>query len=51
MIFEADNVLDPDVIRAMFRIRKEIDDLVTPRGATWQEMCLRVPGKILSRLI
>ena len=31
MIFEADNVLDPKVIRAMYSVRKRVSEAVTGR--------------------
>jgi hypothetical protein len=44
VIFEADNVLKPEVIQTIFRIRQSMQDLVTPSGATWSDLCLRVPS-------
>ena len=43
MIFEADNVLDPKVIRAMYSVRKRVSEAVTESGDTWEDMCQRVP--------
>ena len=43
MIFEADNVLDPKVIRAMYSVRKRVSEAVTDSGDTWEDMCQRVP--------
>ena len=43
MIFEADNVLDPRVIRAMYSVRKRVSEAVTESGDTWEDMCQRVP--------
>ena len=39
MIFEADNVLEPKVIRAMYSVRKRIAEAVTESGDTWEDMC------------
>ena len=40
MIFEADNVLEPRVIRAMYSARKRIAEAVTESGGdTWEDMC------------
>ena len=39
MIFEADNVLDPKVIRAMYSVRKRVSEAVTDSGDTWEDMC------------
>jgi Niemann-Pick C1 protein len=43
MIFVADNILDPDVIRAMYTVRKGIDNIVTEDGDTWKDMCMSAP--------
>ena len=39
MIFEADNVLEPEVIRAMYSVRKRVAEAVTESGDTWEDMC------------
>jgi len=43
MIFVSDNILVPEVIQAMYKVRKSIEDLVTSSGDTWSEMCMKVP--------
>ena len=45
MIFEADNILKPEYIKTIYRIRKSMEELVTPMGATWDEMCFKVPSE------
>lgn len=44
MIFEAKNVLDPEVIRTMFRVRKSITQIESSSGLTWSTICMQVPG-------
>ena len=44
MIFQAKNILEPKVIQAMYQVRKSIEEMVTPSGASWQEMCIKIPG-------
>ena len=34
------NVLDPDVIRAMYRIHRNVESIVTP---SWTDMCMKAP--------
>ena len=43
MIFVADDILVPEVIQAMYKVRKSVEDLVTSSGDTWSEMCMKVP--------
>ena len=38
MIFVADNVLVPEVIQAMYRARKSVEDLETSTGDKWDEL-------------
>lgn len=42
VMFEAENVLEPSVLREMARIRRAIMDLAVG-GISWQDVCLRVP--------
>ncbi len=35
--------LDPDVIRSMYRVHKEIDSLVTEKGKSWSDLCMKAP--------
>ena len=44
MIFQAKNILEPEVIQAMYQVRKSIEKMVTPSGASWPEMCIKIPG-------
>ena len=44
MIFQAKNILEPKVIQAMYQVRKSIEEMVTPSGASWLEMCIKIPG-------
>ena len=46
MIFEADNVLEPEVIRAMYSARKRIAEAVTESGDTWEDMCQAGPDSM-----
>ena len=53
MIFVAPNILVPEVIQAMYRTRKAVEQVVISTGETWSEMCIKVPivkapGKILN---
>lgn len=43
MVFVADNVLRPDVIRAIYRRKKAVDAIVTKFGDSWSDLCLRLP--------
>ena len=43
MIFVADNILVPEVIQAIYRVRKSVETLVTSTGDSWQDMCMKVP--------
>ena len=44
MIFVSeDNVLHPDVIRAMYNVHKRIEAIVTEDGLTWSDMCMEAP--------
>ena len=38
MIFVADNVLDPDVIRTMYGVSKGIRNITTAQGSTWSDL-------------
>ena len=42
VMFEADNVLEPAVLREMARVRRAIMELAVG-GIRWQDVCLRVP--------
>ena len=44
MIFQAKNILEPKVIQAMYQVRQSIEEMVTPSGASWLEMCIKIPG-------
>ncbi len=44
MLFEAKNILEPEVIRTMFRVRKRITQIESKSGGTWSSMCMQVPG-------
>ena len=53
MIFVAPNILVPEVIQAMYRTRKAVEQVVISTGETWLEMCIKVPivkapGKLLN---
>ena len=38
------NVLDPEVIRAMYRIHRDVESIVTPSsGKQWSDMCMKAP--------
>ena len=43
MIFKAPNVLEPDVIRAMYRIHKEIETVRTENDIGWNDLCMTAP--------
>ena len=44
MIFvDEKNVLDPDVIRAMYRVHKDVENIVTRSGSRWTDMCMKAP--------
>ena len=42
VMFKADNVLEPAVLREMARVRRAIMDLAVG-GISWKDVCLRVP--------
>ena len=43
MIFvDEENVLRPEVIRAIYRVHKSVDQFVGGLGDTWQDMCTQV---------
>jgi len=42
-VFEADNVLTPDVLRTMYAQRKAIELVRTESGVTWRDVCVKVP--------
>ena len=46
MIFEADNILKPEYIQTIYEVRKSMDEIVTPNGATWDNTCIKVPGEL-----
>ena len=44
MIFEADNILTPEVIQTMYKVHKSVEDIVTEKGGhTWKGVCLPLP--------
>jgi hypothetical protein len=43
VIFEADNVLTPDVIRSMYNLHKKIDSITTKYEDRWNNMCQKFP--------
>ena len=43
MIFEADNILTPEVIQAMYQVHKNVENIRTENGDTWRSACLPLP--------
>ena len=40
---EGGNILDPEVIQTMWRIRRDISNIVSGQGQKWENMCVRRP--------
>ena len=43
MIFVADNVLEPENIKSMYALHKRIEEIVTPQGLSWSDLCMKAP--------
>ena len=43
MLFIADNILEADVIRAMYKVRKNIANIKTSFNETWSDVCQKAP--------
>ena len=43
IILTADNILQPSVLQAMWKIRKGVADIKNSNGDTWEKMCLKRP--------
>lgn len=43
MIFEAENILTPENIQAMYKVHKSVENIKTESGTTWREVCLPLP--------
>ena len=43
IILTADNILEPSVIQAMWKIRKGVANIRNSNGDTWEKMCMKRP--------
>ena len=40
---EDGDVLKPEVLQAMYRIRKGVENITSKHGQTWSDICIQVP--------
>ena len=43
LILTADNILEPEVIQAMWKIREGVANIQNSNGDTWEKMCMKRP--------